>query len=175
MANRVSATADNDREESANGGKVYRPQLLWPRFSIAGDGFDENDAFAFFECKRTVQENRRCFSKILEKQGFFAGSNTFWECFRLSTNILFADKFFQEASYKRMRWELQEAFKARDKTRKHIRVYCSENFDKINRLHRKCEEENAEVFGLFAVEIKRLVVFEPKRIVGREVQPMGER
>lgn len=104
-----------------------------------------------------MKEQSKSFDKIQKQQKFSPGSDTFWKCFRLSKDILFVDKFFNEYGYRRMIWELKNCFKARDKSSKFIQIYClEENYIKLQRLHNESKIENEKLLNFFSVTIKQI-------------------
>ena len=156
MGNRIHETNGIPKIEKPVEEKEYHPQLLWPNFRYIDGEVYEEDEMIFIGDSESMKNQKNAFSKIQREEKYSPGSNTFWNCFRVSTDILFVDNFFDENAYRRMLRELKEVFKARDKFKKSIQIYCSDKYTEVCNLHSESVKGNGEMFAFFSVKINRL-------------------
>lgn len=156
MKNRIHETNNIPKIEKLAEKKEYHPQLLWPNFRYIMGKVYEEDEMIFSGDSKSMKNQKRAFSDIQRKEKYSPGSNTFWNCFRVSSDILFVDNFFDENAYRRMLRELKEVFKARDKFKKSIQIYCLDKYIEVCNLHSKSVKDNVEMFTFFSVKINRL-------------------
>lgn len=156
MSNRIQNTQPFKISQTQEDGRVYKPQLLWPKFIPSGDGFLEDDDTVFCRNRDEVKAQRKFFNKIKNEQGISMGSRLFWESFRLSKDILLVDRFFCTESYQRMLIELRDIFHARDGNKKNILIFCEKDYNEISKLRNNPQKEDMKLFSIFSVEIKRL-------------------
>ena len=68
MSNRIQNTQPFKISQTQEDGRVYKPQLLWPKFIPCGDGFFEDDDTVFCRNRDEVKAQRKFFNKIKKVQ-----------------------------------------------------------------------------------------------------------
>ena len=158
MSNRKSDTKDSASYKTDNLGRELHPQLLWPNFRRLGDGFDEDDELIFKKTSKKLKKQRADFYEIQKNQGLSVGSNSFWDAFCYSKDVVLVDKFFNKNAYMRMIFELKRIFISRDKFKKRIQIYCSDTYSEIEKIDRQNRKKYPDVMDYFVVSVNLLTL-----------------